>query len=124
MNKYLRCFIVTGILLTIRTLQIQAQEQDALISHIKQLQQTVQNRRLITSELKPDQPHELPIGLLSNGGEGDKPAILIDEMTLYPTYAEFKAYAVIELPGAKEPIYFATLKPVQLSFNGGLLNTA
>ncbi|MGB4774056.1 MAG: hypothetical protein WBP45_02690, partial [Daejeonella sp.] len=96
MNKYLRCFIVTGILLTSRALQVQAQEKNKLLEHIRQLQQTVQNRHLLIKELKADQAHELPIGLLSNGGEGDKPAILIDEMTLYPTYAEFKAYAVIE----------------------------
>lgn len=124
MNNYLRCFLLTGILLIGRMLQVQAQEQSALIKHIKQLQQTVQDRHLTIREIKPGQLYELPTALLNHSAEGRVPVILIDEMTLDSTYAELKAYAVINLPGAKEPLYFATTKSARLNFNNGLLDIA
>ncbi|PWS28685.1 hypothetical protein DHW03_02225 [Pedobacter yonginense] len=100
------------------------QSVDTLVTHIKKLQATVQNRRLNISEMTAGAVHLTPVGILGKGGGQGKPPILIDDVVLYPNYAEFRAYAAVLLPGAKEPLYFATVKPVQLSYSGGILGTA
>ncbi len=89
-----------------------------LEQHILNLQTTVQNRRSIISELRANEAHMTPIGILgSSNGEG-KPTIILDDIVVYPTYAEFNAYASVLLPGAREPIYFASTSPIKMSYDG------
>ena len=99
-------------------------QNNSLEQHIRDLMATVQNRRSIISELRPNEPHMTPVALLGGDGGDGKPAVIIDDITVYPTYAEFNAYTCFTLPGGKEPIYFATAEPVKLSYNGGILGTA
>lgn len=121
MVKLLRAFLLLlGIVLA--NLQVQAQEQNELVEHIRQLKQTVQNRGLIVSEIRGDSSQRMPVGIGSK--TGDKPLILIDELVLHPTHAEFKAYAVLQLPGSSQTIYLATPKPVAVSFDGGIAGVA
>jgi hypothetical protein len=123
MNKRLRLLAVLAGLLLTGTMSLRAQHSpDELVKHIQQLQQTVQLRKSMVSSLRPDRPHELPIGIAS--GNDDRPAILIDELVLYPDHAEFKAYAALKIPGSPDAIYLATPNPVALTYNGGLLGTA
>lgn len=101
-----------------------AQAPSALEQHILNLQATVQNRRAIISDLRADQAHMMPIGILGDGDGKGKPMVILDELVLYPNYAEFKAYVAVTLPGAGSPIFFATPEPVKMTYNGGILGTA
>ncbi|MBC8054610.1 MAG: hypothetical protein H7Y13_16240 [Sphingobacteriaceae bacterium] len=123
MNKLLRSLIVFGILIG-NILNAQAQTTNPLIKHIQDLQATVQNRRSYLTDLRPDGNYMLPIGLLKAGDASSKPAILIDEIALYKDYAEMKAYVALLLPGSSNPVYFATVQPVRIGYNGGILGTA
>ncbi|HEY0898672.1 MAG TPA: hypothetical protein VGD90_05020, partial [Sphingobacteriaceae bacterium] len=98
------------------------QSADQLESHIRQLQQTVQNRRLLVSQLRPDRPLLMPVGIGSV--HSDQPPIIIDDLVLHADRAEFRAYAILQLPGSQNPIYFATPEPVTLSFKGGISGAA
>ena len=99
-----------------------AQTEDALVKHIKQLQQTVQNRRLTTMQLNSDRPNLLPVGVL--GKRDAQPPVIIDDITLFPDHAELMAYAAFKLPGSDEELYFATPQPVTLNYSGGLESVA
>ncbi|WP_266202843.1 hypothetical protein [Pontibacter kalidii] len=121
MIKRLRAFSILLVFLLL-ALQAKAQEPLSLEQHIEQLQQTVQNCRLLVSELKPDKPLQMPVGIGSN--TSDKPLILIDELVLYPDRAEFKAYTALQLPGSSQTIYLATPEPVALSYDGGIAGIA
>ena len=129
MSRFLRSICLLGLLLCalIPGLTAQAQttpEQEATIKLINDLQATVKNKRALISELRPDVAQQLPVGLIKNSRDSDRPAILIDDIILEPNSATLKAYASIMLPGANSPIYFATGGAVNISYSGGLLNEA
>lgn len=123
MTKILRLIFLLGIFIS-SAFDAKSQTTTNLEQHILNLQATVQSRRALTAELRSDEPHVMPIGIFGKGGGEGKPPIILDDVVLYPTYAEFKAYAVLTLPGATEPMYFATPSPIKMSYNGGILGTA
>lgn len=124
MTKHLKLIFLLGILISGAFKAKSQSSVTALEQHILNLQATVQTRRSIISDLRVNEAHMMPVGILGKGGGDGKPPIILDDVVLYPTYAEFKAYAVFTLPGGKEPIYFATTEPVKLSYDGGILGTA
>lgn len=123
MTKFLRLIFLLGILIGGAS-KANSQTVDTLIQHIRKLQATVQNRRLNTGEMTSSSVHMMPIGVLGKSSGQGVPLILIDDVTLYPTYAEFRAYAVFSLPGSKDSIYFATVNPIKMTYSGGVLGTA
>lgn len=123
MSKLLRPLIL--FLLLFGTYKTSIAQNQNLIKHIQELQATVENRRAVANigKIRPDGKYLLPIGLLKSG-DGSKPAILIDAISLYPTYAEVTAYAAFKLPGSDKQLYFGSIQPVKVSYKGGVLGDA
>lgn len=94
-------------------------DDDLLASYQDQLLQKVIDEQLFTNKLDSSSFFSLPVGVTVNKDQPEKYMIVVDKVSVFPSYAEFSAFMILTNPFDGTKVRFKT-ENVRFSFKGGI----